>query len=92
VRIFLITFFNPSRNVGSLIDAPLFSIGRCPCSPSLRPDWDFNDQDLLTPHRGVLFLRKLLKVLISQSGIFGSSLETGCTDVETQAHARVLGL
>ena len=33
-----------------------------------------------------------IKILISQSGICRFSLETGCTDVETQAHARVLGL
>jgi hypothetical protein len=54
--------------------------------------WDFKDQDFLTPPHGVLFLAHTIKILISQSGICRVSLETGCTDVETQAHARVLGL
>jgi hypothetical protein len=35
----------------------LFSISRS----ELASRWDFNDQDLLTPPRGVLFLRTLLK-------------------------------
>ena len=33
-----------------------------------------------------------MRSLMSQSGICRFSLETGCTYVETQAHARVLGL
>ena len=67
-------------------------IRNSPLQSELASPWDFNDQNFLTPPRGVLFLAHTIKILISQSGICRFSLETGCTHVETQAHARVLGL
>ena len=51
----------------------------------------FNEQDFLTPPRGVLSLHTLVKFYYRNPG-FAGFLWTGCTDVETQANARVLGL
>jgi hypothetical protein len=54
-------------------------------SDELCEPWAFNGPDFLTAPRGVLFLR-------TPFTFKQNSLETGCTDVETQTHPGVLGL